>query len=67
MEVLAPKSKVGHVLKFAIQSNTLFHITVDPHLSEHCGTEASLDMPNVRLCEITIFNGEFRNVLLNAH
>ena len=29
--------------------------TVDPHLSEHCGTEASSDMPNVRICEIIYF------------
>ena len=51
MEVLAQKSKDGHVLN--LLANTLFHITVDPHLSEHCGTETSSDMSNVRICEIT--------------
>ena len=40
---------------------------VDPHFFEHCETEVSSDVPNVRIREIIDFNGEFRNVLLNAH
>ena len=42
-------------------------VTVDPHLSEHCETEASSDMPNVRICEINIFSMESLGMFFQMH